>query len=361
MRARTTGVVLALLCSALGTTTHAQEVLGDEPETTLSDTPTATAAAAQPQLSPEEADKQARTLFQQGRTAYDEGRYRDAWDYFRKAYLLSKRPALLYNVGQSADRLRMDREALEAFKLYLQRNPEADNRREVENRVRALEQRLSQAPGNTPETSPPPAEPETLGGKSETDIFGSSAPPPPPPPEDGQPTRKGFYLRLALGLGLLADGIGGNGFDGSLSSSALTSQLGIGYDLDKGLVLGGALFFDWSISPTVHVGSAKNDISAANLSMLGVFVDYFLEPRQNGWHVLGALAASALNISDKTASLGNKTAGGLALIAGGGYEWPIDRQWALGVLGRLVLGRMSDDAHHHTFIAPSVNCTVAFY
>jgi hypothetical protein len=341
-------------------------VLDEEPETTLSDSPQSPADA---KLSPQEADERARALFQQGRAAYEEGRYRDAWDYFRKAYLLSKRPALLYNVGQAADRLRMDREALEAFRLYLQRNPDADNRREVENRVRALEERLHQAPGTaTPEGgAAPQAESESkLGtGQSETEIFGSGSPPapppPPPPPENGQPTRKGFYMRLALGVGVLADSIGGGGFSGSMSSLTIASQLGIGYDLDKGIVLGGMLLLDWSLSPTVKVGSAKNDVSAANLSMLGVFVDYFLEPRQDGWHLLGALAASAMHISDKSATLGNKTPAGGALIVGGGYEWPIDRQWAFGVLGRIILGRLADDARGHTIFTPSILATAAFY
>src|SRR6185369_6091068 len=80
----------------------------------------------------------------------EDGKYRDAWDYFRQAYLLSKRPELLYNVGQSADRLRMDREALAAFRLYLKKLPTADNRREVENRVRALEERLGENAGSAP-------------------------------------------------------------------------------------------------------------------------------------------------------------------------------------------------------------------
>src|SRR5262245_57812820 len=108
----------------------AQQARDEAPAHTLSEKPDG------PPLSPQESDRKARALFEQGRVAYEEGRYRDSWDYFRQAYLLSKRPEMLYNVGQSADRLRMDREALEAFRLYLARLPKAHNRREVENRVR---------------------------------------------------------------------------------------------------------------------------------------------------------------------------------------------------------------------------------
>ena len=154
---------LLIVSGGAAASVHAQEGRGGAPETTLSETP---------ELSGPEADRQARTLFEQGRAAYDEGRYRDSWDYFRQAYLLSKRPELLYNVGQSADRLRKDREALEAFRMYLAQVPKAENRREVENRVRALEQRMAEAPPM--ETAPPPAgadpayaapAPETIAGE----------------------------------------------------------------------------------------------------------------------------------------------------------------------------------------------------
>src|SRR5207344_535884 len=59
-----------------------------------------------------EHDQQARTHFELGRGAYDEGRYRDAWAEFREAYRLSQRPELLFNIGQTADRLGEDTDAL---------------------------------------------------------------------------------------------------------------------------------------------------------------------------------------------------------------------------------------------------------
>src|SRR5262245_50171249 len=143
--ARVRRLGFAVLLASAAASAHAQEGRGAAPETTISETP---------QVSGADADREARTLFEQGRVAYEEGRYRDAWDYFRQAYLLSKRPALLYNVGQAADRLRKDREALEAFRMYLAQVPQAENRREVENRVRALEQQVGEAPGM--QTAPPP-------------------------------------------------------------------------------------------------------------------------------------------------------------------------------------------------------------
>jgi tetratricopeptide (TPR) repeat protein len=359
---RTTWIAVLLLGVAGAGIARAQDELNEAPETTLSEAP-----SEQPALSSEEADKRARLLFEQGRAAFEEGRYRDAWDYFRKAYLLSKRPELLYNVGQSADRLRMDREALEAFRLYLKRLPDAANRREVENRVRALEQRLRDA-GSSPE-----AKGATAGeGPTETSLGDEKAEPTPAalgsdegavpaPPGDGQPTRSGWYLRLALGVGLLGDAISGNGFDATLGSATLSGLVCFGHDVDKGVVLGGGLLFDWSLAPKLHSGSTSLDLDSANLSMLAAFVDYYFAPREDGWHLLGALAVGSLSVSDPSATIGNKTAGGGALIAGGGYEWPLDREWALGVLGRLVLARMGQSGRSHTLFAPSVAFTAAWY
>lgn len=89
-------------------------------------------------------DAEARHVFEAGRTAYDAGRYADALDYFQRGYALSQRPQLLYNVGQAADRLREDQTALDAFKLYLERLPNAENRPQVEERIRVLERVLAE-------------------------------------------------------------------------------------------------------------------------------------------------------------------------------------------------------------------------
>ncbi len=83
-------------------------------------------------------DDEARAVYEAGRIAFDDGRYDDALEYFRRAYELSPRPRLLYNIGASADRIRHNREALEAFEDYIEQVPDADNRRAVEARIRVL-------------------------------------------------------------------------------------------------------------------------------------------------------------------------------------------------------------------------------
>ena len=89
-------------------------------------------------------DEEARGLFWAGRAAYDEGRYKDALGYFSRSYQLSGRPELLYNIGQTADRLRKDQEALDAFTEYLNRVPNADHREAVEARIVLLREGLEE-------------------------------------------------------------------------------------------------------------------------------------------------------------------------------------------------------------------------
>ncbi|MDQ3035657.1 MAG: tetratricopeptide repeat protein [Myxococcota bacterium] len=84
-------------------------------------------------------DSEARALFSQGREAYDAERFEDAARAFRRAYLLSPRYALLYNIGQSELRAGNDALALAAFEGFLRQAPSDDpHRSEVEERARIL-------------------------------------------------------------------------------------------------------------------------------------------------------------------------------------------------------------------------------
>ena len=129
----------------------------------------ASASIAQAQESPaqgtsEARDEEARSLFQAGRTAFGDGRFADARDYFRRAYELSGRAELLYNVGTAEDRLRNDEAALEAFEAFLAAQPEAPNRAEVEGRIAVLRDAIaSRAPAAAPTVPPLPPLPPPPG------------------------------------------------------------------------------------------------------------------------------------------------------------------------------------------------------
>ena len=103
--------------------------------------PSARAQDVQAGVSPEAdetLDEEARALFSAGNTAFDAGRFEDALGYFQRAYELSHRPVLLYNIGITADRLRRDDQALTAFEQFVAELPEHPHHAEVLARVRAL-------------------------------------------------------------------------------------------------------------------------------------------------------------------------------------------------------------------------------
>jgi tetratricopeptide (TPR) repeat protein len=102
--------------------------------------PSASAQEADAQAAPEDSarDVEARALFEAGRAAFLDGRHEDALQSFQRAYELSGRPVLLFNIAASLDRLRRNEEALELFGRYLTEVPDAENRAEVEGRMRAL-------------------------------------------------------------------------------------------------------------------------------------------------------------------------------------------------------------------------------
>ncbi|MFT3925013.1 MAG: hypothetical protein QM778_20930 [Myxococcales bacterium] len=93
-------------------------------------------------------DDEARALFEAGKVAYEDGRYVDSLGYFERAYELSQRSALQYNIGLAYDRLRRDREAVAAFETYLNHEPDPERVSEVQNRVRALRASLAEAEAN---------------------------------------------------------------------------------------------------------------------------------------------------------------------------------------------------------------------
>lgn len=112
--------------------------------------------------------------------AYTAGNYEDALGYFNRSYQLSNRPKLLYNIGQAADRLRRDQEALDAFKEYLTQVPDAPNRFEVENRIKALEKFVENE--KAAEAAPAPAAPAAPAAAPATPEKGA--------PEAQEPTQQ---------------------------------------------------------------------------------------------------------------------------------------------------------------------------
>ncbi len=103
----------------------------------------------------QERDDRARRLFEEAALAYSEARYESALQLFEQAFELSGRTDLLYNIGLTLERLRRDEDAVVPFEQYLETNPPAERRAEVERRLAELRAHL--AGGEDPATSSSPA------------------------------------------------------------------------------------------------------------------------------------------------------------------------------------------------------------
>lgn len=144
-------LVLVAAAQLVSTTAYAQA------------TDTATNATAS---SAESADDAARRVFSSGRESYAAGRFEEAFLAFQQAYALSHRPALLFNVGQAADRLRRDREAITAFEQYVAEVPDATNRQEVEARLSVLRAEVARRQALEDAASRPSTPPTDTGSHS---------------------------------------------------------------------------------------------------------------------------------------------------------------------------------------------------
>lgn len=133
-------------------------------------------------------DEEARRLFQAGQIAYEDARYADALGYFERSYELSQRPELLFNIGQTADRLRDDERAIAAFERYVELLPDAENRRQVEVRLDILRTR------STPVADPPA--PSAEEPRSELAQ----------PPEEPRPRR--WWIGVVVAVAVVAAGAG---------------------------------------------------------------------------------------------------------------------------------------------------------
>ncbi|MDD9964745.1 MAG: hypothetical protein OXR73_00855 [Myxococcales bacterium] len=327
-------------------------------------------------LAATERDAQARIEFERGRSAYGKGRYRIAWGHFREAYVLSRRPQLLYNVGQAADRLGLSEDALTAFRMYLQALPEAENRAEVEARIQALEGAKAdmQVPP-APAPMPPPTDPNEEERPTHEATSGA-------PPGDGnarvgagagdpafeghQPGRSGWYFRGALGLGATIDGWDDGSASGNITGGGFALDLAAGITLLPGMAVGGALYWNYAPGGSVSQDSFPSmDLDALRLVMIGPMVDWYLRPRRDGLHLQGALVLAALSadrarVASGTA-VGTDTAAGVAIVGGAGWEFALTRDLAWGAAGRITLGRLSEGTTAHTLLNLSAVGTITWY
>lgn len=118
-----------------------------------------------------EKEEKARGLFEEAEAHYNIGEYEVALEGYKEAYLLSKKPALLFNMGQCYRKLERYEEALTTYRSYLREVPNSPIREEVEQHIAEAEGKLAEKSyARVVITSSPPGAQIHRGGPSATVI-----------------------------------------------------------------------------------------------------------------------------------------------------------------------------------------------
>jgi tetratricopeptide (TPR) repeat protein len=107
----------------------------------------------------------ARQAYIQGSKYYDLNQYGEALEAFKRAYWNYEEPVFLYNIAQCHRALKHKAEAIDFYRSYLRKSPDAPNRADVQRMIADLERALAQeralaiaAPeGTLSESRPAPA------------------------------------------------------------------------------------------------------------------------------------------------------------------------------------------------------------
>ncbi|UJR80837.1 tetratricopeptide repeat protein [Sandaracinus amylolyticus] len=105
-------------------------------------------------------DQRARLHFESGASYYEAGEYEDALREFQRAYDLSHRPQLFYNLSLCYQNLGDLPQAADYLERYLAEVAEIENRANLEIRLRNLRERIARGQTGAPEPQPEPT-PET--------------------------------------------------------------------------------------------------------------------------------------------------------------------------------------------------------
>jgi hypothetical protein len=153
------------------------------------------------------------------------------------------------------------------------------------------------------------------------------------------PRHDGLMLRLALGLGGVAADDELN--DVTLSGGAALFSLDLGGAVAPNLALHGRLSVNSMFEPSVSSdGEDFGDLEDTSLtfSLLGVGLTYYLP---SNFYLTGVLGLSRATFEFDGDEYDSLNGGGF--IGDVGYEWPLGRDWGIGVAGRLELHSVRGD------------------
>jgi hypothetical protein len=86
--------------------------------------------------------ERAAKIFEEARAHYNLLEYDAALKGFKEAYLLSKEPGLLFNIGQCYRQMGKNDEAIRSFKAYLNESPDAPQKTQIEQWLAEMGQKL---------------------------------------------------------------------------------------------------------------------------------------------------------------------------------------------------------------------------
>jgi len=133
----------------------------------------ATSDDAQP--SPQNAAEATRA-FLSGKDCFESGRFAEAKEQFQKAYLLTKDPALLYNLGQSYRKMGLCLEARQAYQQFLQAAPSSPLAERAQKHLVTLQSSCAPAAGSAPIADSPASATRIFGDVEPTVSAGQTAP-----------------------------------------------------------------------------------------------------------------------------------------------------------------------------------------
>lgn len=143
--------------------------------------------------------EQAKAYFQAGVEAYDQGKYEVALREFQHAHALSHSPALYFNMAACEEHMDHYQAAGLLLRQYLIEKPDADDKANVELRIKALEERDERLHKMT---EPPPVKPAPA-------VTSTTTPPPvAPPPEKPRLKYTWVLLGATAAVGAAAIGVG---------------------------------------------------------------------------------------------------------------------------------------------------------
>jgi hypothetical protein len=204
--------------------------------------------------------------------------------------------------------------------------------------------------------------------------FGSEPTPPPSerPETLGSYRHDGFYMRLALGAARVATSLDSSDLSGHVAGGGAAFDLAIGGTVSSGFVVGGGFFLNGGQGMSSHrvesdgvdvLDGAAADFAEVSFGLIGPFIDWYIDP-EGGLHALAAVGVGFLDIGPAT--IGDVTlfdahgVGGAAAMLGIGYEFWIASEWSLGLVSRVMAGRLRGrdeegvEWDHRAFVLPSL-------